>query len=162
MIGTVLSVIAFFVIFLLAGSWLESKNKVKSMIGSSVFLVLCIFFGFIGLILLMGFAIELAKAIPYFVRFGVAGVVAFFVFRFLACRIYGEGSWRFIAGVTNDLNGETEGWRRKIGEKARWLAMVGIVVFGLVQWGLGELMEAMMDDAALRFFEMGKYERVEE
>ena len=40
--------------------------------------------------------------------------------------------------------------------------MVGIVVFGLVQWGLGELMEAMMDDAALRFFEMGKYERVEE
>lgn len=140
----------FAVVGILVLAWAESKNAVKRFLGRSV---LYIFFGGLGLLVLLGLAVALAKAIPLFVRWGVAGVIVFFAFRHVTRRIYGEGSWRFIAGLTNDSNGETEEWRRKIGDKARLLVLVAVVAFGVLEWLLGVLMESMMNDAELHFFE---------
>lgn len=155
-----LLVFAYIAVFAVVGAlvlaWAESENAVKRFLGRSV---VYIFFGGLGLVFLLGITVALAKVFPLLVRWGVAGVIVFLLFRHVTRCIYGEGAWRFIAGLTNDYNGETEEWRRKIGENARWIGLVAVVAFGVLQWLLGALMEATMDDAELRFFEMGKYSR---
>ena len=102
---------------------------------------------------------SLARCVPALLVYSVSGVGGFWVVKAISDARYGEGAWRFIVGLSNDANGETEKWRRQIGANAQLLGLVGVVVFFLLQWALWEMLELTLDDAALRFFEMGRYRK---
>jgi hypothetical protein len=113
----------------------------------------------LGLVVFLVGVSSLARCVPSLLVYSVSGVVGFWVVKVISDARYGEGAWRFIVGLSNDANGETEKWRNKIGENTKFWGLVGVVVFFLLQWALWEMLELTLDDAALRFFEMGRYRK---
>ena len=113
----------------------------------------------LGLVVFLAGVSSLARCVPALLVYSVSGVGGFWVVKAISDARYGEGAWRFIVGLSNDANGETEKWRRQIGANAQLLGLVGVVVFFLLQWALWEMLELTLDDAALRFFEMGRYRK---
>lgn len=117
----------------------------------------CIFLIALGLVVFLGGFYSLARCMPALLVYGVSGVGGFWVVKAISDAKYGEGAWRFIVGLSNDANGETEKWRRQIGANAQLWGLVGVVVFFLLQWVLWEVMEAALDDAAVSLSLLGCY-----